>query len=283
MSTNPDIHYQKAEAEYLEAESIQDKIKLLRKMISLAPSHKSAEGLRKQLKTRLAKLNELKEKSSKSKKTGYNKFSIKKEGSATVVILGIPNSGKSTLLKSLTNADVKIASYPYTTIIPEQGILDYEGIKIQIIELPAIQENMEETEYGLALMSIVRNSNLVLILKTKDSDVQLIKKELKEAGLANKTVIISRNDSIEKIKHLIWNNLNLIKVYTKQPGKPKDFPPVAFSKGATVELLAKKIHKDFASKFKCAKITGTSAKFPGQKVGLTHKLKDNDIVELHIK
>ena len=283
MSTNPDIHYQKAEAAYLEAETVQEKIKTLRTMISLAPSHKSSEGLRKQLKTRLAKLNELKEKASKSKKSGYNKFSIKKEGSATVVILGIPNSGKSTLLKSLTNADVKVAPYPYTTIIPEQGILDYEGIKIQIVELPAIQENMENTEYGLALMSIVRNSDLVLILKVKDSDVLLIKKELKEAGLTNKTLIISRKDNPEKIKSLIWNNLNLIKVYTKQPGKPKDFPPVAFKKNSTVELLAKRIHKDFANKFRYAKITGNSAKFPNQKVGLTHKLKDNDIVELYIK
>ena len=83
-----------------------------------------------------------------------------------------------------------------------------------------------------------------------------------------------------------WNkqkNLNLIKVYTKEPGKPKAFPPVALDKGETVRNLGNKVHKDFIKSFDYSIINGPSAKFKNQRVGLKHKLKDNDIVEFHIK
>src|SRR3989344_1402659 len=141
MPINADFHYQKAEEEYLAADSTEKKILALKKMMTLSPKHKSAESLQMQLKNRLAKLKELAEKESKQKKSGRSKFSIKKEGAALICILGVPNSGKSTLLKKLTGVDVKIADYEFTTTQPEVGILDYHGVKIQCIELPAIAKH----------------------------------------------------------------------------------------------------------------------------------------------
>src|SRR3989344_2605842 len=85
----------------------------------------------------------------------------------------------------------------------------------------------------------------------------------------------------QKIKDKIWNALDLIKVFTKQPGKKADYPPIALKKGSTVRTLAEYIHKDFVKKFKYAKVWGKSVKFKGQVLGLNHVLEDEDIVEFH--
>ena len=87
----------------------------------------------------------------------------------------------------------------------------------------------------------------------------------------------------EDIKDLIWNFLGLIKVYTKQPSKKPDYPPIALKKGSIVKDLATYIHKDFLRKFDFARITGKSVKFNGARVGLDHKLEDEDIIEFHLK
>jgi len=280
MPINADFHYQKAEEEYLAADNTEKKINALKKMMTLAPSHKSAEGLQKQLKNRLAKLKELAEKEIKQKKGGKSKFSLKKEGAATICILGLPNSGKSTLLKNLTGANVKIADYEFTTTQPEIGILNYHGVKLQCVEIPAIVKDYRETENGLALFGLIRNADLILVAKKNPDDLRLIEKELRENEINKKILVVSRDDKAEDVKEMIWNSLGLIRVYTKQPGKKPDYPPIAFKKNARVEDLAVFVHKDFVKKFKFARVWG-SAKFPGQVVGLDYKLGDKDEVELH--
>ena len=75
----------------------------------------------------------------------------------------------------------------------------------------------------------------------------------------------------------------MIKVYTKQPGKEKDYPPIALKKDSTIKDLALHVHKDFIKKFRFARVWGNSVKFSGSRCSLIHILQDNDIVELHIK
>ncbi|MBI2107105.1 TGS domain-containing protein [Candidatus Woesearchaeota archaeon] len=306
MPTNVTIEYQLAEGEYNEAKTPNEKIIALEKMLSTAPKHKSAEKLLQQIKQRLAKLKQQQEKEKKQKKGQH--FSIKKEGASQVSLIGITNSGKSLLLNRLTNADVKVEEYEFTTTMPEIGIMDYHGIKIQLIEIPAIVEDYLEKEKGPLFFGVLRNSDLILIILDLSKDVNfqlsLIKNELKKANIKNKTVLIgnkkdkminqslekfnnlfliSSSDNLDKLKDFIWSNINLIKVYTKQPGKEKDFPPIALKKGSTVMDLAKEIHKDFIKKFKFARIFGKSVKFSGCKVGLEHVLQDDDAVEIHIE
>nr|MBA4404649.1 GTP-binding protein [Nanoarchaeum sp.] len=72
-------------------------------------------------------------------------------------------------------------------------------------------------------------------------------------------------------------------VYTKSPGKNKDFPPIALNKGSNVRKLALSVHKDFVRRFDYARVWGLSAKFEGQRVGLNHLLKEGDVIELHLK
>ena len=88
---------------------------------------------------------------------------------------------------------------------------------------------------------------------------------------------------MDKLKKGIFDKLDLIRVYTKTPGKKKDYPPIALPEGSTVEMLAKSVHKDFLKKFKFARVWGKSVKFDSVSVGLSHKLKDEDVVELHLK
>ena len=75
----------------------------------------------------------------------------------------------------------------------------------------------------------------------------------------------------------------LIKVFTKTPGKKRDWPPVALDVGSTIRDLAEAVHKDFIHKFKFARMWGKSARFAGQTQGLNHELMDDDIVEFHLK
>lgn len=94
-------------------------------------------------------------------------------------------------------------------------------------------------------------------------------------------VELSRPESVEELRNLIYESLNVIRVYTKKPGKPAEYDdPYTLPAGGTVEDLALKVHRDLADSLKHAKVWGTSA-VDGQTVGREHVLADRDLVELH--
>lgn len=277
MATNPGYEYINALKKYHEARTIDEKLKALHEMLKTAPKHKGAENLLADIKSKIAKYKRTIEREAKQRK-GASKFSIKKEGAATICLVGTTNSGKSTLLKKLTNANPEIAQYPFTTKKPEVGTLDYNGIKLQIIEIPSIVKNFRDTKNGLAFLSIIRMSDLIVLMFNNFKEKKIIEEELYDIDIQR---IIFKNQ--QNISYEIWSNLGLIKVYTKQPGKDKEYPPLALKKGSTVRELAEHVHKDFIKKFKFARIWGKSVKFNSQRVGMDHILEDDDIVELHVK
>ena len=120
MPINAHPDYLNAEKKYLDAQTLEDKIFYLEEMISKAPKHKGAENLLKELRTRLKKF---KEKSEKSSKKSKGKKGIKKEG-FQFVLIGFPNSGKSSLLAKLTNARPLIAEHAFSTFQPELGTFE---------------------------------------------------------------------------------------------------------------------------------------------------------------
>lgn len=277
MPINAGYEYIEAEKNYLLAKTIPEKIAGLEEMMRVAPKHKGSENLLENLRNRLTKLKKQLEKTQTSRRTTKS-LSIKREGAAQIVLVGQTQTGKSTLLKKLTNANVAISSHKFTTKKPAVGITDYQGIKLQIVEIPAIVNNFRSTALGPTLLSIIRQSDLIVLLFNNPEEKKLLDKELFNIDVPR---IIY--DESENFKDKMWNALNLISVCTKQPGKKPDFPPLALEKNANVRDLASQIHKDFIKKFKYARIFGPSAKFNGQQVGLTHKLKDGDAIELHIK
>lgn len=303
MPINAHPEYIAAEKEYFLAKSPEEKLKALEKMISVAPSHKGAEKLRAELKTRYKRLKEKLEKGKSSKSSG--KVGIKKE-ELQVVIIGLTNTGKSTLLKVLTNANPEIGDYQFKTKKPMVGMMDYYGTRVQLVEIPSI-----ESEYYDR--GIVNNADVILILITKLEQIDIIKKELEKARgkiliIFNKIdlfgdnekrkiystlqskkynfiLISSKNkENILELKDKIFSNFGKIRVYTKEPGKEVNKErPLILDPNSSIEDVAKKVIRNFSKSIKEIKIWGPSSKFSGQKVGLKHRLKDLDTVEFRTR
>ncbi len=135
MPANLTPQYFDAEKKFRAARGPFEKIAALEEMLSVMPKHKGTDHLRAELRTRIAKLGQL-----AAKKSGAQRASmmIEKEGAAQVVIVGLPNSGKSRLLTSLTNASPTVGDYPFTTQSATPGMMEYEDIKIQLIDTPPL-------------------------------------------------------------------------------------------------------------------------------------------------
>jgi len=183
MPINAGPEYGAAERKYHEAKTPEEKLKALENLLRHAPSHKGSEVLRADIKLKISKLKLLMAKQKKIAKKSSHSFTIKKEGVAQVVICGLTNSGKSYLLSKLTNAKVAIADYEFTTKMPELGILDYLGIKLQLIEIPAITKDFMYKDKGPMFFSIIRNSSLVVFLIKQASEINFLKEEFEKANI----------------------------------------------------------------------------------------------------
>jgi uncharacterized protein len=298
-STNQSPQYQAAEQKYLNASTDQERQYWLEEMIRECPKHKSAEKMLSQLKIRLKKL---KEKMSVSKKKkGGNKESIKK-GEMQAVIIGLTNSGKSSILKSLTNATPKIDNNIFTTINPEIGTLIFNEVQIQIIDEPAI----ESKNFDIGL---IHTADTLLITVTDLKDIQEINNLIENKTHAKKIIIFNKIDlldenlkrktsetlkskkydfiltstynqeGIQELKEKIFESFGMIRIYLKEPGKQPSNKPLIMHPNSTIQQVAKKISGHFLGTIKEIHIWGPSSKFPNQKVGINHKIKDKDIVE----
>ena len=93
---------------------------------------------------------------------------------------------------------------------------------------------------------------------------------------------VATGRNLEQLKDALVERLDIIRVYSKAPGKEPDYTaPFTLKKGSTVADLAAKVHKDFVDNLKLAKVWGTAV-FDGQMVQRDHILQDGDIVELHL-
>jgi ribosome-interacting GTPase 1 len=302
MPINASPHFEKAQREYEQAITTEQKILCLKKMISLAPSHKGAENLRAQLKRRLAKLKYSKEKEDKAGKSSFK--GIKKEDMQAVFI-GKTNSGKSSLLKVLTNSKPEIADYDFTTKYPLIGTLKYLNTNIQLIENPAIDSpfydkglphtadtllltitSLKEIPPLLTELKKHPGKKIILFSKT-DKLSEKEKRKISETLKSRKYEFIltssKTKEGIEDLKEILFQSFGKIRIYTKEPGKEKSEKPVIMEPESNVKDVAEKILHGFSEKVKETKIWGPSSKFSAQKVGLAHKLKDLDTIEFKTK
>jgi len=165
MPANLPAEAQKALAKYQAARSIPEKMKAIEEALSLIPDHKGTEKLRRQLKKRLAELRREAERKAAAKAGRRDFFTIPKEGAAQVVLLGVANSGKSALLKALTNAKPVVAPYQLSTTKPIPGMMMYKDIEIQVVELPApLTQNLKETQFTSRSLGLAKNSDAIIIL-----------------------------------------------------------------------------------------------------------------------
>ncbi len=332
MPANLTPQYREAEERYRQAKTFEEKLAALEEMLAVIPKHKGTEHMQGDIKRRIAKLKEQEEQRITKGKRSSSLYNVEKEGGGQVVLVGPANSGKSKLLSRITNAQPEIGEYPYTTQKPFPGMMEYEDIQFQIVDMPPITE--EFTEPWMA--AIARNSDGILfvidtsaesVLEEIESTLRVLEKfrvrlygwdrpvPRDELGLvvpkktiliANKMDLIESADNYEVIKELygerfpiipvssetgqgledlkrqVFRMLDVVRIYTKVPGKPADMDtPYVVPRGTTVIELATMIHKDFAEKLRYARIWGAS-KFEGQMVSRDHVLEDRDVIELHV-
>ena len=330
MAVNLPPQYHDAEARYKKAKTPEEKLAALREMWVILPKHKASEKVQAELKTKISELNdEIEQVKLGPKKAAPGTFKIQKQGAGQVVLLGPPNAGKSRLLTRLTKASPAVAPYPFTTREPIPGMMDFEDVRVQLVDLPPITADHFEhfiteitraadaailfldlsdddgpaaTQAAIDRLKLVRRElvgtvvgdddptiyslKTLLLFNKSDDEAADIRLEIAKESLGNRfpSLAISAEvgTGLEELRRAIYELLGVMRIYTKQPGKPPDMTsPFTCPIGSTMAELAGRVHKDFEDGLKSARIWG-SGLHDGQTVGRDHVLHEKDVVELHM-
>lgn len=331
MAVNLPPQYHDAEARYKKGRTADEKLAALREMWVLLPKHKASEKVQADLKTKISELtDQIEHEKTAPKKAAPGTFKIPKQGAGQVVFLGPPNAGKSKLLSSLTKATPAVAPYPFTTREPVPGMMDFEDVRVQLVDLPPVTPD----HYDPFITDITRAADAAVLfldlsdddgpantqavidrlararrvlvadpaaadddpttyhLKTllvatrADDEAADIRLEIAREAFAGKfpVIVVSAETEagLDELRKAIYDRLGVMRVYTKQPGKPPDMSsPFTCPVGSTVAEFAGHVHKDFEAGLKSARVWGTGV-FDGQTVGRDHVLHEKDVVELHL-
>jgi uncharacterized protein len=166
MPTNLPPDYANAEKRYREAQTPAEKITCLEEMISIVPKHKGTDKLRADLRRQLSRLKD--EAQAARKKVGghASAFQIDREGAGQVMVMGAANSGKSALVKALTNADPEVSPAPFSTWKPTPGMMPYEDIQIQLVDTPPLDGEYVEP----ILFDLARRTDIILLVVDLQAD-----------------------------------------------------------------------------------------------------------------
>jgi len=241
-----------------------------------------------------------------------DEFHVPKEGCAQVVLVGAPNSGKSTLLRELTHRPVAVGNYRFTTLRPAASAVSIGGARVQLVDLPGLVEGArggagggrmllacvraadallyclpaerEGFAEGLVVAEEVRGANInlpaaVLITKADLPDVQVFATQAAAAFPGLPVAITSQGEDRAPVTNLIWNMLGFIRVWPAPKGQ-RATEPTVLPLGATVQRFIDEIDSRWLGRFRRARVTGPSAQIAGQTVGLSHALHDGDEVDL---
>ncbi|MDG6929399.1 MAG: GTP-binding protein [Nitrososphaerota archaeon] len=329
------------------------------------------------LRAKLAKLKKEQEEFQSRRGGSAPGFDVKKSGDATVVLIGLPSVGKSTLLNRLTNARSKVAAYQFTTLDVVPGVMEHKGARVQVLDLPGIIEGASSGRgLGKRVLSVARTADLVLFVvdvfqqrarellarelatigiktdqrppavrieKSSSGGIivvplvkltrireQLIKDVLKVYDIVSARVVV-REDitdeqlvdvllgnrvylpsltvmnkidlldpadlpalgtgfvpvsaesglNIAQLKEQIYDRLGFIRIYMRRRDGETDFEePMIVRTGSSVVTVCDKVHRKIKDEFRYAQVWGRSVKFGGQKVGLSHRLMDEDVITL---
>ncbi len=305
MPANLPPYFFELQTRLKEATDNKEKISILEEMLAVCPKHKGSEKVQKELKTKIAKLKKQKPKKIKSEVF----YAVPKKGAGEAVIVGPANAGKSSLLNALTNAQEKIADYPFTTQIPKPAMMPYENILIQLVDTPPLTKDSPGW-----LKSLIFESDLLLaVFDLSSPEIQKEIKNLKELletwRFKNKKIIFVGNKidlpesqknlekikkfseilpvsaktgfGLENLKRQIFEDLEIVRVYSKKIGQEIDFEvPFVVKQGTKLINLMGKINKDFVYSFKYARLLRKDSR-QVKIVGKDYILQDEDIIEIH--
>lgn len=389
LPTNVTPEFDKQRIIYEETEDLAQRIEELEKLLSLAPRHKGAERMvgdyRKKLATLKAQLEKKREQDrARRGGGGAEEGVIRKEGAGQICLIGVTNSGKSSVINSVTNAQLDVGSYPFTTPIPTPAMLTLQDINIQLVEIPGLFKGSHETGIGRQALAVARNTDCIALVidlsqdidtqmqtilgeldaarirlnKEKsavriervglgghmiygahnfEGDIEEVKEYLKARRITNIIVrfqksatfeqlvdamdssvayvramivatkgdaegsqgrfkelekiysnrfdiipiSVERKENLDGMSWAFYHHLDILRVYTKIPGKKREKKPIVLPEGSVVEDAARKVHKElFVERFRSAVILRDNDKIKRRTVGLNYPLQDGDILQL---
>ena len=340
MPTNVTPEYKKAEEAYRSAREPKDRLACLKEMLRTIPKHKGTEHLQSDIKTRIKQLTEELAGPKKGGKRSGPSHVVRPEGAAQVCLIGPPNAGKSSLHARLTGSHSDIGPYPYTTHLPVPGMLVYEDIHFQLVDLPPVSADfmepwltntLQHADGALLVIDVSdpecleqvpavleRLAEKKVFLRTAwpgldptqtrepDENEDPFRLDLPTVLIANKsdldpdpeevevleellglrypalTMSAETGDGLDELGPFLFRALEIVRVYTKTPGKPADMDkPFTVRRGGTVLDVARLVHKDIAEGLKFARMWGAEV-YDGQQVGPDHLVCDGDLIELHV-
>lgn len=313
MPANLGPDYLSAEAEFRKAETPGDRVAALEKMYAALPKHKGTEKLQADIKRRLSQARKDGQKKGASHAPPF--YVIPREGAGQVVLAGPPNAGKSSLLASLTHARPEVAPYAYTTRAPMPGMMRFEDVPIQLLDMPAI--GAEFTEPWIPqVLRVADESLLVVDVDDPDdlSEIEYVERKLEEWRIRSPRILVANKmdqegsegnfealvdlyggkyeclpvsaqtgQGLDRMAKRVFELLDLVRVYTKAPGKKAELgAPYVLKRGSTVLDAARHVHKDFAEHLKFARLFHKDGGRDGLPVDRSHQVADGDILEFHI-
>jgi ribosome-interacting GTPase 1 len=389
LPTNVTPEFDRQRQVYEDTDDLAQRIVELEKLLSVAPRHKGAERMvgdyRKKLAQLKAKLEKQREQDRARKGArGAEEGVIRKEGAGQVCLLGVTNSGKSTIINSVTNAELDVGDYPFTTPIPTPAMLTLEDINIQLVEIPGLFDGCRESGMGRQALAVARNTDCIalivdlsqdidtqmdIILSELDGarvrlnreqsavriervglgghmiygaqnyqgDIEEVREYLRARRISNiivrfqqpatfeqlvdamdasvayvrALVVATKGDvsgsedrfaeliekygerfevipisaetgeNLDGMNWALYNHLDILRIYTKIPGKRREDKPIVLPEGAIVEDAAAKVHKElFVERFRAAVIFRANDKIKRRQVGLNYPLEDGDVLQL---
>lgn len=168
MPANLTPQYLEAERRFRQATTPDEQLEALEAMMATIPKHKGTEHMRADIRRRMAKVRTEAARSRKSAAKGPTWHHVPREGAGQVALVGAPNAGKSRLLAALTNANPVVAPYPFATRTPLPGMVPFEDIKIQLVDLPPIAPETAEPW----LFALIRQADgALLVADLADDDL----------------------------------------------------------------------------------------------------------------
>ncbi len=312
MPANLTPDYLAAEREYKSAQGQAEKIAALEKMLATLPKHKGTEKLQADIRRRLSQAR--KESAKKGGTHAAPFYLVEKEGAGQVALAGPPNAGKSQLVRALTHAEPEVAEYPFTTRLPTPGMMQYENVQIQLVDLPPFSAEftepwlphairhadhsvlvadpsdadvLEEIDFTLGVFERNRLGPPALLAGTKmdlpgAGDNLAALRDLYGQRFRYLAISAESGAGLDAFRRALFDLLSIVRVYTKAPGKHAEFDrPYVLHRGGTVQDAARLVHKDFAEHLKYARLFHLSGG-EGLMVERTHVVEDEDILEFHI-
>ncbi len=240
---------------------------------------------------------------SRARVLSRDSIAVRREGAAQIALVGPPNAGKSSLLQAVSEIRIKTGDYAFTTTRPVPALTRIHGVLVQLVEIPGLIDGASEGRGGgRALLGVLRSADAIVYCHDAGRplrELEAVRAEVAAAGIELPAILaatkvdeveapshpelevvpvsILDDAALERFRDAVWRLTGLVRIVLR------DGEPVGLRPPVTVSDVAATIHHDLAERCTGARVWGPSARFPGQRVGRTHELVEDDQVEITVR